>query len=58
MQERRGKANNQVLRMETGQQSMQSRSQPMFTSYPESTRVDQCKAWMDGDDKEWQEEGV
>lgn len=52
MQERRGKANNQVFKMEMGQQ-VQSRRQPMFTSYPEITTVGQCKASKDGDDKEW-----
>lgn len=53
MQERHSKAINQVLKVEMGQQQVQSRSQPTFTSYSESTSVDQCKALMDGDDNEW-----
>jgi hypothetical protein len=53
MQERHGKANNQVLKVEMGQQQVQSGSQSMFTNYPKTTSVGQCKALMDGDDKEW-----
>lgn len=56
MQERRGKANNQVLKMATGQRRVQSGGQLMFTRYPESTSVDQCKASMV--DKEWGRRGL
>lgn len=58
MQERHGKANNQVLKVEMGQQQVQSGSQSMFTNYPKTTSVGQCKALMDGDDKEWWGGGV